>query len=117
MAGDKRRELRLEFRGCTVRVAGVPGEPLDVVDLSIDGLQFHSPAPFAAGAPIRLEIHTPHFAAPIAIEARVAWCLPSGGGPGHRVGVEFLPLPRKETDRLGELKDEGIHRQMNPRIL
>lgn len=122
MSQDKRRERRLKFRGCSVRLvdpaglsrylAGEERAPHPLVDLSRAGLQFASKTPFSPGERLRVSLAVPQFSEPIELAARVAWCRASSDGKAHRVGVEFLAPSRKAERMLASLRDEGILREL-----
>jgi len=57
-------------------------------DISLGGLAVHSDVPVAAGSLI--EVRITHVDPAFEARARVAWCRPCRGGPGHEVGVSFL---------------------------
>ncbi|MBI4617181.1 MAG: PilZ domain-containing protein [Planctomycetes bacterium] len=122
MSQDKRRDRRLKFRGCSVRLVDPAGldrylsgegrAPHPLVDLSRGGLQFASKTPFAVGERLRISLAVPQFSRPIELAARVAWCRMSADVHAHQVGVEFLAPSRKAERMLASLRDEGIRREL-----
>jgi len=72
------------------------------------GLHFITRKELKAGDKVKLEVHAPKVAKPIALKAQVVWVHETSQAGAFRVGVSFLSLSRQNKDQLRQMLDTAL---------